>query len=155
MTIIDFDSENLVVDWISLNIEGLMDPRIIDGRLLKYFTPHILIDDVPSIGFHGFKKRYKVSIRQYRGSKGYWIGTKIIFSGKNASYFYKLIKTHVFDWRLLKFEEHTLSLGRIDLCFSRSNDFNHTTRLFDTFLVDSRRQIQNHTTTRYILTEKC
>ena len=150
MTIIDFDSENLVVDWISLNIEGLMDPRIIAGRLLKYFTPHILIDDVPSIGYHGFKKKYKVSIRQYTGSKGYWIGTKIIFSGKNASYFYKLIKTHVFDWRLLKFEEHTLSLGRIDLCFSRSNDFNHTTRLFDTFLVDSRRQIKNHTTTRYM-----
>ena len=70
MTIIDFDSENLVVDWISLNIEGLMDPRIIAGRLLKYFTPHILIDDVPSIGFHGFKKKYKVSIRQYTGSKG-------------------------------------------------------------------------------------
>ena len=85
MTIIDFDSENLVVDWISLNIEGLMDPRIIDGRLLKYFTPHILIDDVPSVGFHGFKKKYKVSIRQYTGSKGYWIGTKIIFSGRNFS----------------------------------------------------------------------
>ena len=70
-----------------------MDPRIIAGRLSKYFTPHILIDDVPITGFHGLKKKYKVSIRQYTGSKGYWLGTRIIFSGKDAAYFYKLIKT--------------------------------------------------------------
>jgi hypothetical protein len=79
-----------------------------------------------------------------------WIGTKIIFSGKDASYFYKLIKTQRFDWRLLKFDQHTLSLGRIDLCFSRLNDFNHTTKLFDAFLVNSRSQIQSNTNTRHI-----
>jgi hypothetical protein len=54
---LSFKSENLEVDWISLNLKGLMDPRIITGRLLKYFTPHVLIDDVPSIGFHGLKKK--------------------------------------------------------------------------------------------------
>jgi hypothetical protein len=102
------------------------------------------------MSYHGFKKKYKVSIHQYTGSKGYWIGTRIIFSGKNASYFYKLLKTGKFDWSLLKFEGHTLSLGRIDICFSRPNDWSHTSKLFDTFLVDSRSQIQDHTTTRYM-----
>ena len=98
-----FESEKLGVDWISLNLEGLMDPRIITGRLLKYFTPHVLMDDVPSIAFHGFKKKYKVSIRQYTGSKGYWVGTKIIFSGKNAAYFYKPIrKTDPVDMATMK-----------------------------------------------------
>ena len=150
MSVITLDSENLQLDWISFNLEGLIDPKIIAGRLLKYFTPHVLIDDVPSIGYHGFKKKYKVSIHQYTGSKGYWIGTRIIFSGKNASYFYKLLKTGKFDWSLLKFEEHILSSGRIDLCFSRPNDWSHTSKLFDTFLVDSRSQIQDHTTTRYM-----
>ena len=145
-----FNSENLLVDWISFNLEGLMDPRIIARRLLKYFTPHVLIDDVPSIGFHGLKKKYKVSIRQYTGSKGYWVGTQIIFSGKNAAYFYKLIQTQRFNWDLLKFEEHTLTLGRIDLCFSRPNDANHKSRSFDAFLVDSRSQVQNHTNTKYM-----
>lgn len=147
---ITLDSENLELDWISFNLEGLIDPKIIAGRLLKYFTPHVLMDDVPSIGYHGFKKKYKVSMHQYTGSKGYWIGTRIIFSGKNASYFYKLLKTGKFDWSLLKFEGHTLSLGRIDVCFSRPNDWSHTSKLFDTFLVDSRSQIQDHTTTRYM-----
>jgi hypothetical protein len=150
MSVINFDSENLKVDWISFNLEGLMDPGIIAHRLLKYFTPHVLIDDVPSIGFHGFKKKYKVSIRQYTGSKGYWVGTKIIFSGKDAAYFYKLIQTQRFNCRLLKFDQKTLSLGRIDLCFSRPNDWSHTSKSFDGFLVDSRSQIQNHTNTRHI-----
>ena len=130
MNVTNFDLENLKVDWISFNLEGLVDPRIIAIHLLKYFTPHVLIDDVPIIGFHGFRKRYKVSIHQYIGSKGCWIGTKIIFSGKNASYFYKLLKTRNFDWSLLKFEEHTLSLGQIDLCFSRPNDWSHTSKTF-------------------------
>ena len=150
MSVITLDSENLQLDWISFNLEGLIDPKIIAGRLLKYFTPHVLMDDMPSIGYHGFKKKYKVSIHQYTGSKGYWIGTRIIFSGKNASYFYKLLKTGKFDWSLFKFEGHTLSLGRIDICFSRPNDWSHTSKLFDTFLVDSRSQIQDHTTTRYM-----
>ena len=92
-----FKSENLLVDWISFNLEGLMDTKIIAHRLLKYFTPHVLIDDVPSIGFHGFKKKYKVSIHQYTGLKGYWVGTQIIFSEKNVAYFYKLIQTQRFN----------------------------------------------------------
>jgi hypothetical protein len=150
LSVTNFDSENLKVDWISFNLEGFMDPRIIAGRLSKYFTPHVLTDDVPRIAFHGLRKKYKVSIYQITGSKGYWIGTKIVFSGKNASYFYKLLKTRNFDWNLLKFKEHTLSLGRIDLCFSRPNDWSHTSKSFDAFLVDSRSQIQDHTNTKYI-----
>ena len=69
---------------------------------------------------------------------------------KNAAYLYKLIKTQRFDWSLLKLDEGSLSLGRIDLCFSRPNELNDTSKSFDGFLVDSRNQIQNHTTTRHI-----
>jgi hypothetical protein len=96
------------------------------------------------------KKKSKVSVRQYTGSKSYWVGTQIIFSGKNASYFYNLIKTQNFDWSILKFEQHSLRLGRIDLCFSRNNGPNDTIKSFDAFLVDSRTQIQNHTNTKHI-----
>ena len=86
-------------------------------------------------------------------NKGYWGGTKIIFSGKDAAYFYKLLKTEKFDWSLLKFDQQPLSLGRIDLCFSRTDGFNDTIKSFDRFLVDSRSHIQNHTNTRYIKLE--
>ena len=79
-----FESENLVVDYISFKFEGLIDPEMLARRLSKHFTPHVLIDDVPSIIFHSLKKKYKVSIRQYTGSKGYWVGTKIVLSGENG-----------------------------------------------------------------------
>ena len=145
---INFESENLVVDWISFNIEGLTDPKIIASRLFSHFNASITIDGQFKMRFSDRRNRYNVLIRQYR--KSHWIGTQIIFSGKDAAYFYKLLKTQKFDWSLLKFDQQTLSLGRIDLCFSRLNDFNHTTKSFDAFLVDSRSQIQNHTNTRHI-----
>lgn len=150
MKLLNFQSENLVVDWISFNIQGLTDPRRIANGLSKHFTPNVLMNGEPIIGYHNFKKKYKVSIRQYTRSKGYWVGTQIIFSGKDAAHFYKLIKTQQFDWKILMIDQHNLSLGRIDLCFSRPNDLNHTIKSFDGFLVDSRTQIQNHTTTRQI-----
>ena len=56
MKLLNFQSQNVVVDWISFNIQGLPDPLIIACRLSKHFTSHVLMDDVPSIGFHGFKK---------------------------------------------------------------------------------------------------
>lgn len=89
-------------------------------------------------------------MRQYTGSKGYWVGTQIIFSGKDAAHCYNLIQTQKFDWEILLMDHYTLSLGRIDFCFSRPNDFNHINKSFDKFLVNSRSQIQNHTNTRHI-----
>ena len=111
MVKISLDSENLVVDWVSFNLQDLVDSRIIAGRLSKYFIKHVLVNGVPEIAFHGLRKRYKVLIHQSTGLKGSWVGTKIIFSGESASYFYKLLKTGKFDWSLLKFEGNTLSLG--------------------------------------------
>jgi len=151
MSVINFDSNNLEVDWISFNLEGLTDPKIIGDRLFSLFNVSITMDDQSKIKFSDHRDRYDVLIRQY--GKSHWIGTQDIFSGKNAAYFYKLIKTQKFDWSFLKFDQHTLSLGRIDLCFSRLNDFNHTTNSFDAFLVNSRRQIQNHTNTQHIRLE--
>ena len=148
--VINFKSENLVVDWISFNIQGLPDPETIASGLSKYFTPHILIDGEPKMSYHGFKKNYKVSIRQYTEFKSHWVGTQIIFSGKDAAHCYNLIKTKKIGWETLMMGRYTLSLGRIDLYFYRTNGSNDTIQLFDAFLVDSRTQIQNHTTTRHI-----
>ena len=150
---LSFESEDLVIDWISFNIQGLPDANNLGLGLTKYFTPRVFIDDVLTIKFSGYKKKYTVSVRQYTGSKGHWVGTQIICSGKDAAYFYKLLKTEKFDWSLLKFDLKNLSLGRVDLCFSRTNGSNDTIKSFDGFLVDSRSHIQNNTTTRYIKLE--
>ena len=46
MKLLNFQSQNVVVDWISLNIQGLPDPLIIARCLSKHFTPHVLIDQI-------------------------------------------------------------------------------------------------------------
>jgi hypothetical protein len=51
MTILNFDSENLVVDWISFNIQGLTDPQIIARRLFSRFNSFITVDDQDRIRF--------------------------------------------------------------------------------------------------------
>ena len=147
---INFQSEKLVVDWISFNIQGLPDPRTIASGLSKHFTSDIIINGEPTIYHNRFIKKYKVSIRQSTGSKGHWVGTQIIFSGKSAAHCYRLIKTQEIDWKALIVDQYTLSLGRIDLYFYRTNGFNDTIQSFDAFLVDSRTKIQNQTTTRHI-----
>ena len=76
------------------------------------------------------------------------MGTQIIFSGKDPAHCYNLIKTQKLDWETLKMSEHALSLGRIDLCFSRPNDLNQTIKNFDAFLVDSLSHIQDHRNTK-------
>ena len=138
------------VDWISLNIKGLINPKIIENCFSKYFIPYVFIDDKLSVKSHELIKKYKVYIHQYTGVKGYWTGTKISFSGKNAHYFYGLLKTQNFDWSLLQVNNITVSLGRIDLCFSLLTGLSHTNKSFDTFLLNSRSYVQNNTSTKYI-----
>lgn len=133
---------------MSFNLAGLTDLKLLAQRLLPYFNVSVVTENQSQIYFSDCQNSYNVLLRQC--SKPHWIGTQIIFSGKNGAYFYKLIKTQNFDWSILKFDGHFLSLSRVDLCFSRSNDLNHTSKFFDSFLVDSRSQIQNHTTTRHI-----
>jgi hypothetical protein len=86
--------------------------------------------------FYDVKNSHKVCFKQLEynpSSKSFWEGTKINFSGKNAAYFYNLIKAQ-----------------RFDLYYYRTNDSIDTTESFDKFLVDSRSQIQNSTNTRHI-----
>ena len=56
MSLTNFDSENLALDWISFNLEGLINLRVISDRFSKHFISHVLIDDVPCIGYYDLKK---------------------------------------------------------------------------------------------------
>lgn len=59
MNAFNLNSENLIVDWLSFNLEGLVDPILIADCLAKYFTPHVLIDNVPAIEWDVLKKNIK------------------------------------------------------------------------------------------------
>jgi hypothetical protein len=148
---LSFRWETLEVDWLTLNIPGLTDPLRIANGLCNYFQPNVIIDEKEKISFHGVLHKYKVSVLQ--STKGYWVGTQIIFSGKNAAYFYKLIQRDNFDWGILNLGGYTLNLGRIDLCFCRTNKSNYSLESLDAFLVGSRHHVDKQKKSRYFKIE--
>ena len=79
MKLLNFQSQNVFVDWISFNIQGLPDPLIIARRLSKHFTSHVLMDYVPSIGFHGFKKSIRFLSINTQDQRVTGLGLKLFF----------------------------------------------------------------------------
>jgi len=78
-----FQSENLVVDYISFNITGSDNTE----SIAKYW-------------FYLPGNQHQVSFRQLEydpSFKSFWEGTTIHFSGTNAAQFYKIIQAEKFD----------------------------------------------------------
>ena len=114
---LSFESENLVVDWIGFNIQGLIDPKPITNYLFHFgFNSTLCFGSnrkQKTLCFNS-KNRYQVYITVYKYSKIYWDGIKIDFSGSNASQFYKLIKKKI-DWNI--FQLAKLNISRFDLYY--------------------------------------
>ena len=92
-----FDTENLVVHWLEISIEGLYDLEEIQA-LANYFHKKLELNST----FRESGKRNSQSLISHPENKfnvlfvrtclKYWSGTKLIFSGENGTYFYKLIQ---------------------------------------------------------------
>ena len=95
-----FESENLVVDWIGFNIQGLLDRKQVK-QIAKYL-------------FQNFGYKY---------SDIYWDGIKIDFSGHNGHQFYKVIVANQLNWKTFNHQKD-IRLSRLDLCYSpkKTND---------------------------------
>lgn len=96
---LNFQSENLTVDWIGFNIQGLVDRKLVE-RIAKYFFQKFGFNSTFALGSHGkqetlfydLRNKYQVYFRAYKYSDIYWDGIKIDFSGNNAVQVYKLIR---------------------------------------------------------------
>ena len=121
-----FESENLVVHWLEFSIEGLCDLEEIQA-LADYFHKKLELNST----FRESDKRSSQSLFSHPENKfnvlfvrtclKYWSGTKLIFSGKNGTYFYKLIRQKKVNWKILKLG--SLNLSRFDLYyFEKIND---------------------------------
>ena len=135
----NFQSENLVVDWISFNIKNLKDPKSI-AKIAFYLSE--------SFGFNSFlkdasdkkseplifknKNQFQVLFYIYNlEPNNYWVGTTVSFSGENAAYFYTAIQAKQVDWNIFNLR-HTV-LGRFDLHYfrkSKATDKNEPLKLF-------------------------
>ena len=129
-----FQSQNLVVDYISFNIQGLVDRKQVE-RIAKYFFQILGFNSNFAKGstgkkedlFFDFQNQHQVSFRYYLYASEYttyWNGTKVDFSGKNATQFYNIIKQQKFDWNI--FNLSSTNIGRFDYYYFRPITDAHT-----------------------------
>ena len=118
---LNFDNQNLVVDWISFKFQ---DSEFDQDKLTNYLFDR---------GFNVYQKSGKLKESNKEGilidSKNqheiylvkdnlYWKGSLLQFSGLNARRFYFLAKQNNIDWKI--FDKATLS--RFDIYYSRENN---------------------------------
>ena len=72
----------------------------------------------------------------------YWSGTKVDFSGKNATQFYSIIKQQKFDWNL--FDLSSTNIGRFDYYYLRPITDAHTDDKLKYFMRSSCDKILNN-----------
>ena len=118
---LSFESENLVVDYISFKFQ---ESHCDQNKIAKYLF---------NLGFNSYQQSGKLSKpvqeRMLVKSKNqfailfvndhsYWKGTLLQFSGLNASQFYFLAKQNIIDWKIFD----TVTLSRFDIYYSRENN---------------------------------
>ena len=138
---LNFKSENLTVDWIGFNIQGLVDIKQVK-QIAEYLLLNFGFNSTFAIGpngkqetlFSNSKNKYQVYIRVYRYSDIYWDGLKIDFSGNNAAQVYKFIQEQKLDWNI--FQLSNLSLSRFDLCYFQKIKSSHKKEQLRRFITD-------------------
>lgn len=114
-----FDTDNLVVDWISFKFQHL--DKI--NQIADYFFKK---------GFNSYQQsaKYTKPVKEpifitsdnefevlFVKELPYWKGMLIQFSGSNAKHFYDLVKKRLVNWEMLS----PVTLARFDLYYSRDN----------------------------------
>jgi len=114
----NFQSEKLIVDWISFKFQKLDDVRTMEIAtylsLLGFnsYSESGKLQQAPKIPIYVNEQMSKTVI--FVQDSPYWSGTLLSFSGFNAKFFYQLIKDEKICWEVLS----DGVLSRFDLYFS-------------------------------------
>lgn len=118
---INFQTENLVVDYISFKFQDLEDSTKtkIANYLFKigfnsYQESGKLAKPIKEPIFVNSKNQFEVC---FVGDNSYWTGTLLNISGSNADEFYTLLQKESIDWRIFS----SAVLSRFDLYFDRNS----------------------------------
>lgn len=143
MKTLNFNSEDLKVDYLSFNIQfnnTEQIQKIADFLANNFDCRSTLLDQAN-------KKQYLLtntnrnlySAEFVVNSNKHWKGSILRFKGNHAQWFYKDLKFQKIDWSI--FDVENTNLGRVDLCYDRKlktsdKDLNH-------FFINSSRRINN------------
>ena len=134
MRVISFYSEDLKVDYLSLNLQfnNLNQIQKTADYLGDTFgCKSTLLDQSTKLKktlVESAKRNYSASF--IINSTQYWRGTTLCFKGNSAQLFYEVLKSKKLDWTV--FDLDSTNLGRIDVCYDRK--LNSTDRYPHLFL---------------------
>lgn len=121
--LLKFQIENLEIDYLSFNINGLKDPNSI-SKLIEYlyqlgFKSRILSDQeqITTSQPTDIGKLYEVKFSRNSKIDKYWTGYILQFSGTHAARFYQLAKANKIDWKKFQTNLTKVNLGRVDLYY--------------------------------------
>ena len=139
---LNFQSENLTVDYISFNITGCTDPEPIANYLSDSFGFNSVLKEtfkgISEVLIFEITNRYKVSFIKSTynpESNNYWTGIIVRFSGENGKYFYSLVQKKLIDW--CSFDLSCTNLGRLDLDYFRTSKPTEQDDLLESFMENS------------------
>ena len=134
MRVISFYSEDLKIDYLSLNLQfnNFSQIQKIAGYLANTFgCKSTLLDQSTKLKktlVESAKRNYSASF--IINSTKYWRGTTLCFKGNSAQLFYEVLKSKKLDWTV--FDLDSTNLGRIYVCYDRK--LNSTDRYRHLFL---------------------
>ncbi len=123
----NFQEQKLEIDYLAFNKQFRNNSDLINDILTIsdyldinfYFNSFLIWEKKPHRPIRQNRNsNYKV-IFIFRQEDKYNKVLTISFSGKNAAYFYQLIKSEKINWNI--FDLNYISLGRIDICHFREN----------------------------------
>lgn len=138
-----FESQNLVVDYIRFNIEGLIDVKPIYNYLVKSFGFKSIIkkNEGLEMNYHNKNQLVVVFVSYEYDPKLniFWSGWQINFPGLSGDYLYSLIKKNRLDWKIL----NGAILSRIDISYFRKSHYGDSNEQVKNFLESSYLNIRN------------
>lgn len=163
--LLNFKTENLQVDYLTFNIQGIADFDLVH-RISEYLFQHFAFNSIISNCsknknhlFFSDKNKHQVEFAIYQRApelNSFWDGTQVRFSGKNATRFYQLIQQQKINWYLFKTQNFKLAkpnkftLNRVDLCYSKTKKDIDTIQSFESFLNSCYQKILQNSHTKYI-----
>lgn len=136
-----FESENLVVDYITFkfqDLDNLHQTRIANYLFKLGFNSYQksgkLVEPIKEPIFVHSKNQFQVCFVR---DNSYWRGTLLHFSGINATRFYFFLKEQIIDWTIFS----SAVLSRFDLYYSRNNKTNDKILVTD-FLENCHRKLK-------------
>lgn len=126
---LNFQSQNLVVDWISFKSSN-QNIEVEKKKIAHYFyglgfNSYQIVNSSNNPIFENSTNKVEMF---FDNSHKYWLGTILSFRGSNAKYFYELVQDGLIDWKIFQ----SMVLNRFDIYFSEKimNKNSETLRLF-------------------------